>query len=142
MKNYFPWAVGLFIVSFLLPVMSNQFNPDISIYGWEILMNIFTPSSEGMFNDNYFQVFGYVLACLPNILVILIILLKVKKIEQQKWIYWIGMIAVFSALVWIPFFFSVLFTDFKLGYWIWLISLFLIHYYANNGSFKRPAKKG
>ncbi|MBD3637237.1 MAG: hypothetical protein HUJ25_07800 [Crocinitomicaceae bacterium] len=140
MKNRFNWAVSLYVLSFFLPVMTTIFEPVQTLYGWEIIFQTYAPGDDGIFSSEDWEVLYYIIAMIPNPLVLIVVVLHYlkKDLPTLKWA--LSIMAVLAALFWVPFFFGIIFDYFSYGYWLWLISLILIHFYANNSSFKKPAK--
>lgn len=135
------WAIGLYILSFFLPVLTSQHNQEVSIYGWEVARHIIAPQGESLLGTTEYQIIGYIVANIPNPLILIVIILKWTKSDKILLIWILSTIAVITALFWSPFFFSILLINFQMGYWIWLISIFLIHFFVNDSSFKRPSKR-
>lgn len=144
MKNKFNWAVALYIISFFLPVLEipNGFYTEV-IYGWEAAREILFTWDYGDNNvsdTDSWRAIHYVAANLANPLVIVTIILHYAKGNYARLKWTISLIAVISSLYWLPVFFGYTFDYFSFGYWTWLCSIILIHFFANDGSFKRPPK--
>ena len=144
MKQKFHWAVTLYILSFLLPVIQlNSFGLEESLYGWEAAQKVIFTWDYGVNNlvdSTGWQLFHYIIANLANPLVLVVIILHYsgKNNTALKWL--LSLIAIISALYWMPYFFGYIFDYFSFGYWTWLGSIIMIHYFSNNSSFKRPRK--
>ena len=140
MKNKFNWAVALFIISFCLPVLEGFDYSSQVLMGWDIALESIILTSDGIFGEGNLQLFYYIIALLPNPMVAIVIFLKYTKKPASMTIWLLSMIAVFLSLFWALFFFSIIFDYFSFGYWTWLVAIIMIHYYGNDGTFKRPIK--
>ena len=141
MKNKLYLSIGLYFVSFLLPVVElNFFGQAEVIYGWEIARDALLFSEDGIFQANELEIFYYVMANLANPLVLVTLILYYSKGDYPNLIYGFSILSIISALFWFPFFLSAIFDYFSFGYWAWLGSILMIHFYTNNSSFKRPSK--
>jgi hypothetical protein len=138
MKNKFNWVVALYLLSFCLPVLEGFEYQSQVLMGWDIALEALIYSKDSIFSGDDWQILYYLIALIPNVFIFLVILLKYSKKSLPLLIWTLSLIAVILALFWTAFFFNILFDYFSFGYWTWLIAIILIHYYSNNGTFKRP----
>lgn len=142
MNKKFTAAIGLYLLSFFLPVLQYQLGTEeVSIYGWETALDVIMNSEYAYsISENPVLITGqYILMNLTNPLILAVIILTITgKAARLRWL--LGTIAMFSAIAYMPYFFTMIFTYFSFGYYLWVISILMIYFYSNESSFKRPAK--
>ena len=143
MNKKFHAAVGLYLLSFFLPVLQYAILTDeITIYGWETAVDVIMNSEYAYsISENSFIIAGqYIVMNLANPLILIVIIMTYAKSKAKRTMWMLSTLGLLSALAYLPFFFTMLFSYFSFGYYLWLISILMIYYYANDASFKRPKK--
>ena len=133
-------SFALFITAYFLPAIQYlEGDQEIIVYGWEVAIDVMVNPSNYLIYDNSIVLIGqFIIMNLATPLILLYIILSFGKIGSARSRWMIGTIAMLSACVYLPFFFTMIFDYFSPGYYAWLIGIFLIYYYFNNASFKRP----
>lgn len=133
-------SFALFITAYFLPAIQYlEGDQEIIVYGWEVAIDVLVNPSNYLVYDNPIVLVGqFIIMNLATPLILVYIILSFGKIGSARSRWMIGTIAMLSACVYLPFFFTMIFDYFSPGYYAWLIGIFLIYYYFNNASFKRP----
>ena len=133
-------SCALFITAYFLPAIQYlEGDQEIIVYGWEVAIDVLVNPSNYLVYDNPIVLVGqFIIMNLATPLILVYIILSFGKIGSARSRWMIGTIAMLSACVYLPFFFTMIFDYFSPGYYAWLIGIFLIYYYFNNASFKRP----
>ena len=142
MSKNFHIAVGLYLLSFFLPTLFLIEN-EITIYGWETALDVIMNQNNSYSiseNEGLITV-QYIVMNLANPLILVVIIMAYTKSKSKRLMWTLGSIALLSAIIYMPFFFTMIFTYFSFGYYLWIISILLIYLYSNEGTFKRPPKK-
>ncbi len=143
MKTKFNIAVAVYLLSFFLPVLQyTLFTDEITIYGWEAGIDVLLNQNNGYsISDNTILImFQYVVMNLANPLILAVIIMHYSNSSKKQLKWLLGTLAMLSAASYMPFMFTMLYTYFSLGYYAWFISIILIYFFSNEGSFKKPAK--
>ena len=143
MNKLFYLSILLFIGSFFMPVY-DIIPGEVSAYGYQCAYTLSFEFKESIaIGDNAFgHVLQYFILNLSNPLIILFILLTITKKGSAKARWIIGNIAMLSAVIFMPYFFMTLFSEFSFGYFSWLSAIIMLNYFGNNNSFgkSKPAK--
>ncbi|MEO9533965.1 MAG: hypothetical protein ABJF27_11795 [Crocinitomicaceae bacterium] len=133
-------ALALFLVSYFLPVLQYQLDEEmIKVYGWEVALDVIVNPKSYVIYDNAVLLVGqYILMNLATPTILLFLILGFGKIGTARTRWMIGTIAMLSACVYLPFFFTMIFDYFSIGFYAWIFGITLLYYYLNNASFKRP----
>lgn len=135
-------AFALFLVSYALPALQYQSeNETIIVYGWEVALDVMlSPKNYLMVNNTFVLIGQYIFMNLATPAILLYLIMSFATLSTPRTRWTIGTIAMLSACVYLPFFFTMIFDYFSPGYYAWLFGITLLYYYLNNASFKRPAK--
>lgn len=143
MNMKFNMAVAVYLLSFFLPVLQyTLFTDEITIYGWETAIDVLLNQNNGysISQNSILIIFQYVVMNLANPLILVVIIMHYAKSPKKQLKWFLGTIAMLSAVCYMPFFFTMMDTYFSFGYYTWLISIMAIYFFANESSFKKPAK--
>ena len=129
-----------FITAYFLPAIQYlEGDQEIIVYGWEVAIDVLVNPSNYLIYDNPIVLAGqFIIMNLATPLIVVYIILSFGRIGSARSRGMLGTIAMLSACVYLPFFFTIIFDYFSPGYYAWLIGIFMIYYYLNNASFKRP----
>jgi hypothetical protein len=133
-------SLALFLVSYVLPTLQYQSENDtIVVYGWEVALDVMlSPGNYSIVDNNFVLIVQYIFMNLATPAIILYLILGFGKISTPSVRWMVGTIALLSACVYLPFFFTMIFDYFSPGFYAWLFGISLLYYYLNGASFKRP----
>ncbi|MFT4600119.1 MAG: hypothetical protein ACI857_000289 [Arenicella sp.] len=140
MSKYFYAALALYVLSFFLPVY--DIIPGFSAKGYDCAYNLAFnfKNSVAVGQSTIGHILQYVIFNAANPLIIAFIILTITNSLSEKTRWLIGNIAMISSVIFIPYFFMMLLSQFSYGYFSWLTSIILLNYLGNKNSFNRPRK--
>ena len=138
LNRLFYAGLMLYVVSFFLPTY--PLNDEIEVLGYEAALSAMSWSTSQFISDNtILRLLQFLIMNLTNPLILLYLFSLILNIGTARNRYLIGTFALVSAFVFFPYFMSVLYTYFSFGYYCWITSIFMLFYYGNGGTFKRPS---
>ena len=141
MNKYFYLAVLLYIGSFFMPVY-DIIPGELSALGYECAYALAFKFQEAVAigDSTIGHILQYILLNLSNPLIIIFIVASITNTLSKRTRWLIGNIAMISAVIFMPYFFMTLFTEFSFGYFSWLAAIILLNFLGNGNSFNRPQK--
>ena len=138
LNRLFYAGLMLYVVSFFLPTY--PLNDEIEVLGYEAALSAMSWSTSQFISDNtILRLLQFLIMNLTNPLILRYLFSLILNIGTARNRYLIGTFALVSAFVFFPYFMSVLYTYFSFGYYCWITSIFMLFYYGNGGTFKRPS---
>ena len=137
LNKLFYAGLMLYAVSFFLPTY--PLNDEIEVLGYEAAFSAMSWSTSQFVSDNtVLRLLQFLIMNLTNPLILLYLFSVILNRGTARYRYLLGTFALVSAFVFFPYFMSVLYTYFSFGYYCWITSIFMLFYYGNGGTFKRP----
>jgi len=136
-NKFFYLGIALYVLSFFLPTY--PLNDEVEVLGYEAAISAMSWSSTSFISDNLIlNGLQFGLMNLTNPLILIFVLSVILDKGSPRFRYLLGTIALVSAFIFFPYFMSVLYTYFSFGYYCWISSIFVVFYFGNGASFKRP----
>jgi len=141
MNKYFYLAVLLYIGSFFMPVY-DVIPGEVSALGYECAYALAFKFQQSIAigDSTIGHIIQYIILNLSNPLIILFVVTSITNSFSNRTRWLIGNIAMISAVIFMPYFFMTLFTEFSFGYFSWVAAIILLNFLGNKNSFNRPKK--
>lgn len=128
---------SLYLLSFALPTYPISDGEDAM--GYEAFFAVLKGDAELFVHSNTLVIgLQYVLMNLANVLILILLISEFSQTGSKRLKFYVGTFALLTAFIFFPYFISVLYSYFSFGYYCWLIGIFMMVYYSNEGSFKKP----